>query len=265
MHLPILKLLPGRSNWSLMLIAVFAVFLFTQCGNRDESTMEDTEMVAEEPAEQAPEEVDVVPVPVPVVMVVKEREKLKERHKTRAAVVEKQPETYAKIEHKEIVKAPTRESKKEIIFVPHRKTYVPILPPEHPEAKTLAEMEPVRKLTEFDTPPMYAAEDCLSKKHPEHCSHVRLQRYFSQNVDMSLAPADNQDHVEFATFIIRKDGSVDPDMIEVIDQTPHCAPCAQEAKRLVREMEDKWMPATWNGEAVDARVTLPIRFHKYDI
>lgn len=239
---------------------LFIAFFTMQCQSGEESSSEE---MTPPPAPEIVEEVDVVPVPV--VLVVKERPELKERHKARAAVVEKQPETYAKVEHKDFVKAPARESKKEIIFVPHRTTYVPVLPEIHPQFKEVEEMSPARKLTEFDTPPMYDPEDCLSKKHPKHCAHMRLQSYFSKNINMSIAPEDSEDHVEFATFIIKKDGTVDPTMIEVIDQTPHCEPCAEEAKRLVREMDGTWMPAIWKGEAVDARVTLPIRFHNFEI
>ncbi len=262
MHLPFSHLLPRRSGLSLLLFTLLFGLTVTQCKHKEESAS--TDLQTEEPEKPA-ERVVVEPVPVPVVLVVKEREELKKRHKARAVVVEKQPETYAKVEHKEIVKAPTRETKKEIIFVPHRTTYVPVLPPEHPQAKVVEELAPARKLTEFDTPPMYDAEDCLTNKHPDHCAHVQLQRYFSRNVNMSVAPADNQDHVEFVTFIVRKDGTVDPSLIEVIDQSPHCVDCGEEAKRLVREMEKTWKPAIWKGEAVDARVTLPVRFHKYDI
>ena len=162
--------------------------------------------------------------------------------------------------HQDIIQAPTRESASQVVFIPHRTTYLPWNTLEKKELEAPEALEPVRRLTQFDVPPMYAYEECKDNKHPDHCSHMQLQAFFSKNIDMSVAPDDSEDHVEYVSFIVKKDGTVDPTLIEVIDQTPHCIPCAQEAKRLV-EMLDGWKPGIWQGREVDARITLPVRFH----
>ncbi len=241
------------------LILLMGGLLLTQCKSKEKETDESmtSSAVTEVKEEPAP-----ASKPARTVVVVKERPQLVKKHRAKAAVVEQEPEKYTEIKHEDIVVAPTREKKKHVVFVPHRTTYAPVPAIEETDVR---EIEPVvahRKLTKFDTPPMYAYDECMDKKYPEHCMHVRMQRFFSSNINRSIFPEDGEDHVEYATFVVNADGMVDPTSIEVIDQVPHCEPCAEEAKRLVKGLND-WKPGTWNGNDVPVRVTLPIRFHEY--
>jgi protein TonB len=256
---------PGKNrNFKAALAILFLVvggLLFTQCKSK-ESKEETTSTTEVTETKTPPAATTSKPAPTRTVTVVKERPKLVQKHRAKAAVVEQEPEQYAEIKHEDIVVAPTREKKKHIVFVPHRTTYTPAPVIEEKEVREIEPVEAHRLLTEFDTPPMYAFDECQDKKHAEHCMHVRLQRYFSSNISRSVFPDDGEDHVEYATFIIKADGTVDPMSIEVVDQAPHCEPCAEEAKRLVKGLND-WKPGTWNGKDVPVRVTLPIRFHEY--
>jgi len=245
-----------KGSFFLLLIAG-SVLLFTQCGSGETPEEEETTtMEANEVTEK--------PASTSTVILITERRVLAQKHKEKAPAAEKKPEAYKEVKKDEIVRATTRKEKKHILFVPHRTTFTPV---PALEAAKIEEVEPkaaYRLLSEVDAPPMYAYEACANKKHPEHCMHLRLQRYFSRNIDRSTFPEDGEDHVEYATFIVGTDGKVDPESITVVDQTPHCESCAEEARRLVEGLDD-WKPGTYRGESVPVRVTLPVRFHQYEL
>ena len=249
-------------SYSTLVLALMAALLFTQCKHKDDSGSM-TEETTTEMETSTTSTVEMTPPPVAIV-VVKERPQLTTRHKAKANIVHKEPERYNEVKHEDLVQAPTKETGKTITFVPHRPTYIPWNTVEDVEVEEVKELEPVRKLTEFDTPPIFAFEECQDNKHLDHCSHVRMQRFFDKNINKRVSPGDSQDHVEYVSFVVKTDGTVDPSFIEVVDQTPHCEPCAEEAKRVVKMMND-WKPGTWNGQNVDVRVTLPVRFHAYEI
>ncbi len=247
----------ATGRYFLLLILMAGALLFTQCGGSDsDSTAEES---TPPPAEPAPT-IEAAP---PVVMV-SERKALSERHQTKAPVVEAEPEKYEEpIMAEEVVQAEVQESDEMIVFVPHRTTYVPIIMVEEMDLEAVEPEEVARKLTEYDTPPMYDEAACANKKNPEHCQHMHLQRKLNSSIDMSVTPDDSQDHIEYATFVVKANGMIDPASIRVIDQTPHCGPCSAEAKRVVQTL-DKWTPGTYESENVDVQITLPIRFHDFE-
>lgn len=249
-------------SYSTLVLALMAALLFTQCKHKDDSGSMTEETTTEEMSSTTTTTVT-TPPPVAIV-VVKERPQLTTRHKARAAVVDKEPERYNEVKHEDFVQAPTKETGKTITFVPHRPTYIPWNTVEDVEVEEVKDLEPVRKLTDFDTPPIFAFEECKDNKHIDHCSHVRMQRFFDQNINKRVTPEESEDHVEYVSFVVKADGTVDPNFIQVVDQSPHCEPCAEEAKRVVNMMDD-WKPGIWNGQNVDVRVTLPVRFHDVEI
>ena len=61
----------------------------------------------------------------------------------------------------------------------------------------------------------------------------------------------------FVLFIIEADGRVSH--VELEEQLPHCAPCNQEALRVIKNMPP-WKPAYEKGKAVSTCIRLPINF-----
>jgi len=255
----------SKKSWLLYLALAFVPGLFfTQCGGCGGDAMEEPTdtVVIEEPTPVEETTVVMIVHPVEEAPVVKERHRIRTKHKAKAKAVEEKPEEFVQVVKEDIVKAPAQEDPEDVIvFTPHRTTYIPWHPVENEPHEAVREMAPERLLTEFDTPPMYGQE-CVAKKHAAHCSHNHMQSYLNKNIDRKVFPSDGEDHVEYVSFVVKADGTVEDSGIMVVDQEPKCDTCAAEAKRLVASM-DNWIPGTWEGAKVPVRVTLPVRFHEW--
>jgi hypothetical protein len=212
----------------LLAVALLAV---ASCGGCDQATEEDA--AAQDPVVET---TPTVPPPPPVV---RKRAEVKKKHK----VEPESHEDFIAIEEDEV------ETIDNVKFVPHRFTYTELETADQPLAVSMKA---------FDDPPIYGKQ-CLKKEDPDECSQLEIQQYFSENMDFPNEAKGMDNPVEYVSFLVKADGHIDKENIQVLKQDPQCRECAAEALTLIRKMP-KWQPATKGGTPVAVRVTVPVRF-----
>lgn len=107
-------------------------------------------------------------------------------------------------------------------------------------------------------PPLYG-ETCLDEDKPVQCSHEKLTKYVKDNLDYPRgAKVNDHDGTEYVTFRVTKNGTVED--VQVRSKNQPCTGCAEAAKKVIKSMPGKWVPAMRNGKIVNVTVTLPIKF-----
>lgn len=96
----------------------------------------------------------------------------------------------------------------------------------------------------------------LQKRPSFPGGEAELFRYLSSNIEYpSLAREAGIQGVVALTFVVKKDGSIDD--IRVLKELG--GGCTKEAVRVVKNMP-RWSPGEANGQLVNVRFTLPVRF-----
>lgn len=83
-----------------------------------------------------------------------------------------------------------------------------------------------------------------------------LMKYLAQNID--FPPAARERNVQgtvVVQFVVRKNGSI----TDIMVTKPVGGGCSEEAARVVGKMP-RWTPGQVNGESVNVRYALPVRF-----
>jgi Gram-negative bacterial TonB protein C-terminal len=215
-------------------IGLFAVMVLSiiSCGGCDQATEEDS--AAQDPVVET---TPTVPPPPPVV---RKRAEVKKKRKAEPET----PEEFVAIEDDEV------ETIDNVKFVPHRFTYEELETEDQPLSVSMKA---------FDDPPIYGKQ-CLKKDNPDECSQMEIQHYFSENMNFPNEAKGMDDPVEYVSFLVKADGQIDKDNIQILKQDPQCRECAAEALTLIQEMP-KWQPAMKGGTPVAVRVTVPVRFY----
>lgn len=81
-----------------------------------------------------------------------------------------------------------------------------------------------------------------------------LKKYLKENYKWQQGQLTVEGTV-FVSFLVSEDGKIS----DVKIARGLCAPCDQEAMRLVKEMPN-WEPAIHEGKPISTRMTLPIKF-----
>jgi protein TonB len=124
-------------------------------------------------------------------------------------------------------------------------------------------IEPKDYLTIADVMPVFpGCEMLVNKDERFSCSEMQFVRFIEQNIMYPKQALEmGCEGVVYISFIINKDGMLEN--VEVArDQTPGCG-LKEEALDIVKSFnntEIRWAPGEQNGEPVNIKMMIPIKF-----
>jgi TonB family protein len=124
-------------------------------------------------------------------------------------------------------------------------------------------VEPKDYLTTADVMPVFPGCEMLTNKDERFsCSEMQFVRFVEQNIMYPKQALEmGCEGVVYISFIINKEGMLE--RVEVAsDQTPGCG-LKEEALDIVKSFnntEIRWAPGEHNGEPVNIKMMIPIKF-----